>query len=276
MDEFESQRSYSIFAQSVKGEARYVFEEHVNKFLQTVRATSERRRMQLPKDRFLWRAQQGDCWETICIDGEISEEHGPLPAARMKPLRTSAREGRVNPKGIPCLYLATDKETAMAEVRPWIRSYISAGEFKTLKNLVLVNCSVEHATDAWFGYMNEPDPPEREKVVWADIDRAFSEPVTTDESSADYAPTQILAEAFRSHGYDGVVYKSRLEKGFNVALFDLDAADLVNRCLYQVKSLTFEFDQAGNPYFISKHYAGKNKDDADQGDPGGTPQAPGP
>ena len=181
----------------------------------------------------------------------------------MKPLRNSAREGRVNPKAIPFLYLATDKETAMAEVRPWIKSYVSVGLFKILRDLVLVNCSVEHATHAWLGYMHEPDPPEREKVVWADIDRAFSQPMTTDESSADYAPTQILAEAFRSHGYDGVVYKSLLGKGFNVALFDLDAADLVNCFLYQVKSLTFEFDEAANPYFISKHYAGKNKDDDD-------------
>jgi len=31
----------------------------------------------------------------------------------MKPLRDRAYEGRVNPKGVPCLYLATDPETAM-------------------------------------------------------------------------------------------------------------------------------------------------------------------
>lgn len=36
----------------------------------------------------------------------------------MKPLSNSASEGRANPKGIPYLYVATDKETAMSEVRP--------------------------------------------------------------------------------------------------------------------------------------------------------------
>lgn len=262
MAEFDSWNSYWNFAQSVRRKARYVFEDHVDKFLETVVATSQARKRTLPSGQFLWRAQQGDHWETVCVDGVESEDQGPLPPARMKPLSHSAREGRVNPKGIPCLYLATDKDTAMAEVRPWIGSYISVGQFKSLKDLVLVDCSVEHATNIMFHwYSKEPGPAEREKAVWAHIDRAFSEPVSPDESTADYAPTQILAEAFRSHGYDGVLYKSLLGKGLNVTLFDIDTAALVNCFLYQVKSVTFQFDEAANPYFISKNSEGKKKDD---------------
>lgn len=262
MAEFDSWESYRIFEQSVRRKARYVFGEHVDKFLRTVLATSEGRKTVLPSESFLWRAQQGDHWETVCIDEEESIEQGPLPRARMKPLPHSAREGRVNPKGIPCLYLATDKDTAMAEVRPWIGSYISVGQFKTLKDLVLVDCSVEHATNIishW--YSKEPGPGEREKAVWAHIDHAFSEPVNLDESTAEYAPTQILAEAFRSNGYDGVVYKSLLGKGLNVALFDINSADLVNCFLYQVESVAFQFNEAANPYFINVNSEGKKKDD---------------
>src|ERR1039458_6332974 len=36
----------------------------------------------------------------------------------MKPKPEKAKEGRVNPKGIPCLHLATHEDTAMSEVRP--------------------------------------------------------------------------------------------------------------------------------------------------------------
>lgn len=273
MPEFDSWQSYRIFARSVRHKARYVFEDHVDKFLRTVTVTSQGRKRDLPSDRFLWRAQQGDYWETGCLDGEEFENQGPLPPARMKPVPHSAREGRVNPKGIPCLYLATDKDTAMAEVRPWIGSYISVGQFKTLKDLVLVDCSVEHASGLRFIYFQEPSPAERERAVWAHIDQAFSEPVNPDESSADYAPTQILAEAFRSNGYDGLVYKSLLGKGFNVALFDIHAADLVNCFLYQVKSVMFQFHQAANPYFIGKHSEGKKKDDAQPRAAGDAPQA---
>ena len=251
MAEFESWESYFKFAHSVRRKARHVFEDHVDKFLEKVIATSEKRKRELPIGRFLWRAQQGDHWEDVCIDGETFPDQQPLPPDRMKPLLYTAREGRVNPKGIPCLYLATDKDTAMAEIRPWIGSYISVGQFRTLRNFVLVDCSVEHAR-SFILYHTEPDPAKREEAVWAEIDKAFSEPVDVDESSAEYAPTQILTEAFRKHGFDGVVYKSRLGKGLNVALFDINAAELVNCCLYKVESLEFKFEQAGNPYFLNR------------------------
>ena len=211
MAEFDSWNSYWIFAESVRRKARYVFEEQVDKFLKTVLATSEGRNKTIPRDRFLWRAQQGSAWETIRHEEEEWPELMPLPSDKMKPLSRSAREGRVNPKGIPCLYLSNNKETAMSETRPWIGVHVSVGQFKTLKDLILVDCSVEHATNIishW--YDKEPSPIEKEKAVWAHIDKAFSEPVTADESTADYAPTQILAEAFRGHGYDGVIYKSLL------------------------------------------------------------------
>ncbi len=256
MAQFDSWQSYRTFAWSVKQKARYVFEDQVERFLETVLATSAGRRRDFPSGRVLWRAQQGHDWETIHQDAEEFEVPAPFPPTRMKPLPHSAREGRVNPKGIPCLYLATDKETAMAEVRPWVGSYVSVGQFKTLKGLVLVDCFIEHARGFVF-FFEEPDPAEREKAVWADIDRAFSEPVNPDESTAEYAPTQILAEAIRSHGYDGIVYKSLLGKGFNVALFDKSVVDLVNCFLYEAKSVSFEFHETANPYFVKKYYESK-------------------
>lgn len=99
MAEFDSWNSYWIFSQSVKHKARYVFEAEVDKFLRTVLATSEGRKTTFPSGQFLWRAQQGDHWETVSVEGEAFENQGPLPPARMKPLPHSAREGRVNPKG---------------------------------------------------------------------------------------------------------------------------------------------------------------------------------
>lgn len=185
----------------------------------------------------------------------------PFSPERMKPLSTSTREGRVNPKGIPCLYLATNKETAVAEVRPWVGLYVSVAQFKTLKGLTLIDCSVEHAKDFVF-YVEEPDEAERDKAVWANIDRAFSEPLNPDESTADYAPTQIIAEAFRRDGIDGIMYKSALGEGLNIALFDINAADLMNCSLYMVKSVSFKFDETANPYFVKKHYADSGKSNA--------------
>jgi hypothetical protein len=258
MPEFDSWGSYRTFAHSVRRKARYVFEDQVNRFLQTVLSTSHSRKMPLPSKRFLWRAQLGDHWEEEEINGELSIEQHPLPPVRMKPLVHSPLEGRVNPKGISCLYLATEKETAMAEVRPWIGSYISVGQFEIVKDLMLINCFSQQGTDLLHHiYMKEPGPDKRETAVWAHIDHAFSQPVSADNATTEYIPTQILAELFRKNGFDGVAYKSLLGEGFNVALFDIDAAKLVNCFLYDAKSVAFKFEEAGNPYFLKTTPKGK-------------------
>ncbi len=93
------------------------------------------------------------------------------------------------------------------------------------------------------GQFKEPDPANREALVWGDIAEAFSNPVAMDEPHSDYVPTQILGEAFRHCGYDGIVYRSFLDpKGYNVALFDLALAELMNLRLFKTKSLNYEFD----------------------------------
>lgn len=57
--------------------------------------------------------------------------------------------------------------------------------------------------------------------------------MTPDEPITEYVPTQILAEAFRAHGYDGIVYRSLLGEGLYVALFDGSVAELINCGLYE-------------------------------------------
>ena len=64
-------------------------------------------------------------------------------------------------------------------------------------------------------------------------------------------PLRYWLSYFGRYGFDGVVYKSLLGEGFNVALFDIDAAKLVNCFLYSAKSVAFKFEEAGNPYFLN-------------------------
>jgi hypothetical protein len=252
MIEFKSWRSYWMFESSIKLHSRYIYPDEINQFLEAVVATSEGRRRQITSGNYFWRAQQGHAWQTIPQGSEEFDIQAPYPPKRMKPLSHTAREGRANAKGIPCLYLATDKKTAMVEVRPWIGSYISVGQFKILKELTLIDLSVHHEGSPL--YLKEPSALDRESAVWSHIDRAFSAPVTLDESSADYAPTQVLSELFRHHGYDGLIYKSLLGEGFNIVLFDMTTADMINCLLYQVKSIAFDFpEKPANSYFLKNH-----------------------
>ena len=100
---------------------------------------------------------------------------------------------------------------------------------------------------------SEISPAKREEIAWGDIGYAFSRPVTPDQPVTEYVPTQILAEAFRANGLDGIVYQSLLGDGLNVALFDCADAELINCALYETYSIKINFDQCANRYFITKH-----------------------
>jgi hypothetical protein len=175
----------------------------------------------------------------------------------MKPIPAKATDGRANPRGIPCLYLATKKDTAVLEVRPLIGSYVSFSQFKVMRELRLAVCSGKEAVNFIKRWL-EPEsltPEEIEETVWSDVNQAFSKPVERGDNSIEYVPTQILAEAFKRNGFDGIAYKSSYgEDGLNVALFDIDAADLINCGLYSIKDVSVKMTQEDNPYFIHKHY----------------------
>jgi hypothetical protein len=171
----------------------------------------------------------------------------------MIPRRDQATENRANPKGIPYLYLATARETAIAEVRPWLGVYVSVAQLRTRRSLKVLNCTGDEDDEHFTFYMSEPDAEEKERAVWRDVDRAFSRPVTSNDHVADYAATQIIAELLRSRGLDGVGYRSSLGPGHNIALFDLDAAELINCSLFEVTSIAITTQQAANPYFLRKN-----------------------
>ena len=247
---FKSWNSYWAFSHIVRHRSRYIHSADVKDFLSNVLITSKERVRVIEAGSVFWRSQLGNDRRPVFQDGEeIAEEPAPFSRERMKPVQYAASEGRANPKGIPYLYLATDKETAMSEVRPWLGSNISVGQFNTVKELRLIDCSVNHAKGGFF-YFKEPSEKEKDFAVWAHIDRAFSEPVTLSDKSSDYVPTQIIAELFKSEGFDGVVYKSALSDGFNLVLFDINAANIVNCSLYEAKEIKFSFSESANPYFI--------------------------
>jgi hypothetical protein len=265
MNSFDAHNQYFDFRHFVMRKARHVLDERNRRFVQTVIETAEKRAGSIEKDSILWRAQLDITWESMSMPKSISltsvdpervivDVPAPLASERMVPRVDRAGEGRVNPKGIPCLYFSTDRDTAMTEVRPWIGSYVSVAQFIILRDLKVVDCSADSGPRTIYFGKKEPSPEKREERVWRDINYAFSEPVTRSDDVAEYAPTQLLAEAFRSAGYDGVVYGSKLGDGKTIAIFDLTAAELVNCEGYQVKSVKLEFSHAANMYFAEKYY----------------------
>ena len=253
MNEFKSWHSYRRFANRVRLENRFIRTSEDEEFLREVVRTSKTRIQELPAESGLWRAQLGHDWRPWYQEDEFI---GDMPAAyspaRMKPLQGRATEGRANPKGIPVLYLSTRRKTAMSEVRPWLGSFVSCAHFRTTRPLSIVDLSVYHQGE-FVIYFSEPDASKREKDVWAQIDQAFSEPTTSADDTADYVPTQVIAELFKSEGCEGIAYKSAFGgNGYNIVLFDPTDAELTSCTLNEVKSLKLSFKQTDNPYWVEE------------------------
>ncbi len=248
--------SYKDFSLSTRRGNRYIHSEKVESFLNALLETSKERERVLKKGIPLWRARIGSGKHPIFYEEEIVD-HEPCPYSQddMKPLSDSAPEGRANPKGIPYLYLATHRETAMHEVKPWVGLSISIGQFQINKDLRVIDCSKFHHGNKPHirETINLPEEERNKLAVWFNIDTAFSEPINPNDIASDYVPTQIIAEFFKTKGFDGIVYRSSLAKGFNVVLFDLKTADLISCELAEVESVEFKFKYTNSfSYSINK------------------------
>ena len=245
MTEFSSPRDFRKFRNIVRRKRRYIRDEATEQFLAAVLETAKKRAVTLAAPSAFWRAQIG--YEEP--EDDESYRIDALGPDRMIPLHNRAREGRINPKGIPCLYLATNRETAIAEVRPGRHTLVSVGLFEIDTDLLVVDCSSDDRK--WPIRPTDSIPPrDREGIIWGDINWEFSRPVDPSESHADYVPTQIVAELFRHHGYDGVVYSSSVAKGHNVAFFDTDAAKLTMCELHTIDTIEYRTSEIANPYYI--------------------------
>ena len=248
---FKSADSYYKFSRDVCRSNRYFRGSETDEFFAILLQQAQLRRNLIPKGTIFYRAQLGHGLEPHYDQEEYSGDVPcPFPTDRMKPLRDRAAEGRANPKGIPCLYISNLMETVLSEVRPWRGSLISIAQFQTLRDLTIVDCTTTDKPRRIF-YKGIP-PEDWDKAVWFDIDRDFSKPVTRNEDLADYVPTQIIAELFKSNGFDGIEYQSSLGSGHNFALFDIDCANLTSRMPYKTNDIKFDFSRASNPYWKPK------------------------
>ena len=139
---FASSEDWARFRYSVKNRRRYVIgpslfggeqcdgllsHEHFLEWL--LNFLKERNRfVKLDKGTVLWRAQLGGTPHKpppITVGAEewgMREILTPHDRDRMTPYSDKAKEGRINPKGIPCLYTATHPRVALAEMKPTIGS----------------------------------------------------------------------------------------------------------------------------------------------------------
>ena len=130
-----------------------------------------------------------------------------------------APAGRANRKKEPVLYLASNAETALAEVRAWNGMAVAIAGFTIKKPLSVISL---------LNYQLPESPFFEEYLEWkiqmaALFDRLaeeLSRPVLLGEDDNVYFSTQYLCDWVKQSGHDGIEYPSAMGSGFNVALFE--------------------------------------------------------
>jgi len=152
-----------------------------------------------------------------------------------KPDPELASNGRANPMGIPYLYVATNPETAIAEIRPHKHADVCVATFRLsvpLKFADLCNplntVSPFQLDDDGLRLLPEYMP------FLVRMGEELSKPVSPHKSHFEYLPSQYLCEYLKQRGFHGVAYKSSVGTGLNYAIFDDETLEGVEVKVYKV------------------------------------------
>lgn len=160
-----------------------------------------------------------------------------------------ATSGRANPAGIPYLYLGSLPETAVSELRPHTGEKACVAEFKLpipfnavdLRNPRQFVSPFLLADASAIGQLRA-DIPFLER-----LGEELTRPVLPRSAAIDYIPSQYLCEFIKKSGYDGVVYRSSVSEGMNLALFDPSKAEPQSVELYNINRVTVDVSKEASP-----------------------------
>lgn len=138
------------------------------------------------------------------------------------PPRRIAGHGRANPAGIPYLYLGSTPEAAVSEVRPHTGEMACVADFTVSTALQIVDLRNPRQLVSPFVLASEDEIGRlRSDVPFLEqVGQELTRPILPTGASIDYVPSQYLCEFIKKCGYAGVLYRSSVSTGINLALFD--------------------------------------------------------
>ena len=165
---------------------------------------------------------------SVFFRGRINEDANKLYKKKKElgmPPREKARAGRVNPYGIPCLYLTDMPDTTIYELRATHGDKLSVGKFIVKENLNIVDFNYKPLLlDDIYEGEEKLIETVREFLLKKQIGQDLSKPIHRyDVKEIEYVPTQYICEYIKTSGADGVMFNSAVHHGGkNLVLFKSD------------------------------------------------------
>jgi hypothetical protein len=173
------------------------------------------------------------------LKGKIGAPPPPLAAA-----------GRVNRQGVSFLYLATDEQTAAAEVRPHPGHFVSVVPIKARKILNVADFSAPDLLD----FIASDERLDLFHLA-ATLNDVLATPVTPEER-IEYTATQLVADLLRQSGFDGVRFKSSVGTGSNLCAFSPDNFEILNTSAKVIRVAALHYSFSDIPVTIDPEEEG--------------------
>lgn len=137
------------------------------------------------------------------------------------PPRRQASHGRANPAGIPYLYLGSTAETAASEVRPHTGEVACVADFTLPAGLKIIDLrSPRRLVSPFVLGVEDHIGLLRSDIGFLErLGMELTTPIVPQGAPIDYVPSQYLCEFIKNCDYDGVIYRSSVSDGMNLALF---------------------------------------------------------
>ena len=144
-----------------------------------------------------------------------------------------ARDMRANYRYIPYLYCSNNPYTALIEVRPRLAAKVSIATIQVKEKMTLLDFTIQ----------NKPKKMSDAKFnLFKDLSYLFSKPISKDDDTLDYIPTQYIAEFAKKIGYDGIIFSSSLTPEvnrknldrYNLVIFNHEKCHPIKSNLFQI------------------------------------------
>lgn len=162
------------------------------------------------------------------------------------PPQGKRKQGRINPEEIGVLYLASDVDTALHEVRASKYDYVTIGTFVPVKSVRVVNLSALSKVSPFL--YEDLASVVLNKDVFKEMALEIAKPQRRSDSPLEYLSTQYISEFVKAQGYDGVAYDSTLSKdGYNLAIYDETSFKCVQVNTIEVTEIDYKYNKIQKP-----------------------------
>lgn len=161
------------------------------------------------------------------------------------PPHEKAKAGRVNPDGISVLYLSNSEKTTIYEIRAGMYDHVAIGQFQLQKNIEVIDLAGIDNISPFIGNGYGFDFTQYAVNIkhLEMIGREIAKPLRND-NLLDYLPTQYISEYIKSKGYEGIEYRSTLDKdGINIAVFDQELFKCINTKMHIVNGIEYKYNE---------------------------------